>query len=381
MNGRVYDPDIAQFAAPDPQTQSPGLTQNYSKYAYVLNNPLRYTDPSGFFFKSLFKAVGDFFGAVFSPLAKAFEWVKKNWRTVVVVVVAVAITVVSGGTLGPIAAGMLAGAISAGLNVALYGGSLSDVLHASVRGAVFGGISAGLAAGVGELGLSAYGAAAAHGVSQGGLNAMQGGDFWQGFASAAFSSLAGSYVESSPRLQQSSLATKAAIGAVSGGTASVIGGGKFENGAITGAFVVVFNHAAHPDNDRAPEPDPYSLDDAFEGGISINVGSSVGVGPKLYDVFGDPKPGFSTSCCGGGPGFGSDTIFGGPPLTPNVGLSLPGQLGSISYGGTVHNYNLMTSTAVRLGPIEASPYLNVNLPRLYQRIEQSIYRLYQVPYQ
>ena len=27
--------------------QDPGNTQNYNSYGYVLNNPLKYTDPSG----------------------------------------------------------------------------------------------------------------------------------------------------------------------------------------------------------------------------------------------------------------------------------------------------------------------------------------------
>lgn len=37
-------------------------------------------------------------------------------------------------------------------------------------------------------------------------------------------------------------------GAVVGGTASALGGGKFANGAVSGAFTYMFNHNAHPDN-------------------------------------------------------------------------------------------------------------------------------------
>ena len=36
-----------------------------------------------------------------------------------------------------------------------------------------------------------------------------------------------------------------------GGTAEALGGGKFANGAITGAFVVLFNHLAHQDNNQS----------------------------------------------------------------------------------------------------------------------------------
>jgi RHS repeat-associated protein len=48
MNGRVYDPVLGRFLSPDPVVQAPYDAQGLNRYAYVLNNPLRYTDPSGF---------------------------------------------------------------------------------------------------------------------------------------------------------------------------------------------------------------------------------------------------------------------------------------------------------------------------------------------
>jgi RHS repeat-associated protein len=50
MNGRLYDPAVGRFLSPDPSVQMPDFTQNLNRYAYVLNNPLKYTDPSGDFF-------------------------------------------------------------------------------------------------------------------------------------------------------------------------------------------------------------------------------------------------------------------------------------------------------------------------------------------
>lgn len=47
MNGRVYDPVLARFLSPDPYIQAPDYTQNFNRYSYVLNNPFKYTDPSG----------------------------------------------------------------------------------------------------------------------------------------------------------------------------------------------------------------------------------------------------------------------------------------------------------------------------------------------
>jgi len=47
LNARLYDPLLGRFLSPDPYVQAPGLSQNYNRYSYCLNNPLIYTDPSG----------------------------------------------------------------------------------------------------------------------------------------------------------------------------------------------------------------------------------------------------------------------------------------------------------------------------------------------
>ncbi|HPR31300.1 MAG TPA: RHS repeat-associated core domain-containing protein [Prolixibacteraceae bacterium] len=59
MNGRLYDPLVGRFLSPDNYVQAPGYTQSYNRYAYCLNNPLRYTDPSGEFVE--FLIAGAFF--------------------------------------------------------------------------------------------------------------------------------------------------------------------------------------------------------------------------------------------------------------------------------------------------------------------------------
>ncbi len=45
MNGRFYDPTIGRMLSPDNQSQ--GGAQGFNKYSYCSNNPLKYTDPSG----------------------------------------------------------------------------------------------------------------------------------------------------------------------------------------------------------------------------------------------------------------------------------------------------------------------------------------------
>ena len=48
MNGRMYDPLLARFLNADPLLQDNTDAQNYNRYSYVLNNPTKYTDPSGY---------------------------------------------------------------------------------------------------------------------------------------------------------------------------------------------------------------------------------------------------------------------------------------------------------------------------------------------
>jgi len=50
MNGRVYDPHTAMFFSPDPFVQTPDNWLNYNRYGYCLNNPTKYTDPTGYQF-------------------------------------------------------------------------------------------------------------------------------------------------------------------------------------------------------------------------------------------------------------------------------------------------------------------------------------------
>ena len=47
MNGRVYDPVTSTFLSVDNFVQDPSSTQNFNRYAYCMNNPLKYTDPDG----------------------------------------------------------------------------------------------------------------------------------------------------------------------------------------------------------------------------------------------------------------------------------------------------------------------------------------------
>ena len=47
MNARLYDPALGRFLSPDPYVQAPDFSQNFNRYSYCFNNPLKYTDPTG----------------------------------------------------------------------------------------------------------------------------------------------------------------------------------------------------------------------------------------------------------------------------------------------------------------------------------------------
>lgn len=53
MNGRMMDAKLGRFLSADRYVPNPALTQAYNRYSYVRNNPLRFTDPDGFWPRDL----------------------------------------------------------------------------------------------------------------------------------------------------------------------------------------------------------------------------------------------------------------------------------------------------------------------------------------
>lgn len=46
-NARIYDPGLGRFLTPDSIVSDPSNPQSLNRYAYVMNNPMNYTDPTG----------------------------------------------------------------------------------------------------------------------------------------------------------------------------------------------------------------------------------------------------------------------------------------------------------------------------------------------
>ena len=77
MGGRVYDATIGRFLSADPHIQSPLNSQSLNRYSYTLNNPLSWTDPSGYFFKSIFKSLKKLFNKIKKIIKKVLTVIKK----------------------------------------------------------------------------------------------------------------------------------------------------------------------------------------------------------------------------------------------------------------------------------------------------------------
>ena len=68
MNGRVYDPVTSTFLSVDNYVQDPSSTQSFNRYAYCMNNPLKYVDPSGNFLTWCFNHLGFSLGINLTPI-------------------------------------------------------------------------------------------------------------------------------------------------------------------------------------------------------------------------------------------------------------------------------------------------------------------------
>ncbi|MFN6270835.1 MAG: TIGR02594 family protein, partial [Akkermansiaceae bacterium] len=170
------------------------------------------------------------------------------------------------------AVGASIGGLTGAFNAAINGGNLGDVLRGAVVGALQGGISGGILSGWESAGwnLQTLQHVAGHGVLGGAANEALGGKFQDGFLSAAASTAAGDlgFLGDPSDTGMGAVVSRTAKASVVGGTASVIGGGKFANGAYTSAFQHLLNAELIPRAEKLLSSDfleiAYSQSDVTE---------------------------------------------------------------------------------------------------------------------
>lgn len=203
MNGRMYDPLLCKMLSPDNYNSAPGDALGLNRYAYAMNNPLVYSDPSGDHPIIVAALIGAAIGVTANGINNSFnnEPFFKNAGTAAFV-------------------GAVGGMFSYGIGQAAAPlAGMEKVVFQTTMHAHLGGT----------------------------LTAASGGNYIQGFVTGAISSGAASATSSLLRNAASgwqvlgSTATGALIG---GGTAEIMGG-NFWDGVRNGAISSLLNHSGH----------------------------------------------------------------------------------------------------------------------------------------
>ena len=231
MNGRLHDPTLGRFLRADPYVQFPANLQGHNRYGYALNNPLSFTDPSGHFVGPLL---------AFAARTVVAHLAHRHVLGQVPLLNAVA-------QVAACAYGGIGGCIDYAAHSAY---AQTGSFRAALRAGTFAGVSAAAfsAVGVGPLGHApgdGFGQllanSAANGVLGGVLGELQGGSFGHGFLSAGVSALAKPAIRAAIGIEARGMPLRVAARAAVAGTISSATGGKFLNGAVTGAFSQLFN--------------------------------------------------------------------------------------------------------------------------------------------
>jgi RHS repeat-associated protein len=252
FNARVYNPALGRLFSADPSVEAPYVPQDLNRYSYVLNDPLLNTDPTGLCFLGCFWQQ-----SWFAPLLDvALVFVGLPWLEVATGLLTpatvgsalfsafnaegfgllVANAGIAGGISGYAATGKIGGALISAGSAAAFAGLVPTAGNAI--GAVLGGGQQ--AAYIGDF--------IASGMIGGITSVANHQNFVSGFLSGGIGSLGGPLGGATPSIQT------AVVSSALAGFASVLGGGKFANGAITGAFAYAagsWGQEAANDNDTA----------------------------------------------------------------------------------------------------------------------------------
>ena len=179
MNARLYDPVVGRFLSPDPYVQAPDFSQNFNRYAYAMNNPLRYVDENGEFIHII---IGAIIGGTVNLIYKAVSGQLHSFKDGFVAF-----------GIGAAAGGL--GAATGGLAFAAAGGAAGGI-GGFVAGAAGGAAGTAAMMPVQSAGNSLYfgdpfmslkdyaigiaGGALTGGIANGSIAALKGNNFWTG---------------------------------------------------------------------------------------------------------------------------------------------------------------------------------------------------------
>lgn len=270
MNGRVYDPVIGRFLSADPFIQDPTNTQSLNRYSYVQNNPLSFTDPSGFFLskwkkklkklaRALKKAIKSVAKAVlkahFDAAAVLFggrsmvrkagrELARSKYGSALIQIAACT----AGGPAGCIvAAGVLSGAVAYGVT-----GDWSAALRAGATAAAWSAANIGMSMAIGTVS-NAVGNTLLHGAGGAAMAKLQGGSAKSGFVSGFMGALASNAMSRQSGdtrvwrgwASAAGRETRTAIATIAGGLGAKWSGGDAAMGALSAAVAHNFNAEKH----------------------------------------------------------------------------------------------------------------------------------------
>jgi len=293
--------------------------QNMNRYSYVWNNPLRYTDPSGYVGVEAGRYENASFtgtnGQTISGTIIALDEFDKrttrsegslglgpsDWAQLASVAINIAGAALN---LPPILTNFVASFVSS----LIQGGSFNVALKAGFKGAAIGAVSAfasgfvgGLTAGIPNDFLK-YGAKAlGHGLTQGTITAVQGQNFWHGFAAGAVAgageSITSVFKVGDHGLMSSGSVLHYSVGAAMGGLSSKISGGKWSTGAISGVMVLAYNQNESNNRDLDSRTDDHAKNilgghtkartAGFFGGVA-GAAAGAWIGAQFGSGFGIP---------------------------------------------------------------------------------------------
>ena len=235
MDGRVYDPAIGRFLSPDNYVQLPENSQSFNRYSYCINNPLKYTDPSG-----------------------------QNF--------------------------LVALAINVGVSMFCAAAEGQNIWKAAAFGALGSGLSYGIGAAFGHA-AGGFGnellRAGAHGISGGVQSALQGGSFYSGFAGGVLASMAGSGAQWAGWSDAGIVNATTAAGAIG----SLAFGGDWYNGASLGFSIGALNHTGDDDSQERCyylEPAPTMYIEPMPWQVSTGVTDATGLAGTAATAYAAP---------------------------------------------------------------------------------------------